>query len=556
MTALVVALWVMGQAGWVGADDRVRLAVTLDDLPFVGPTAPGEGRTAAVDRILAAAAVREVPLAGFVTCRNEAGEPGALARWVDAGVTLGNHSWSHRSLDDLGLEAWRADIARCQEMLEAAAGGAVRYFRYPFLHTGRERGLRDAGFAALDELRLVRAPVTVDTSEWVLVRPYAAALSAGDLALAEEIGDAYVAHVRTAAKRAVRVAAELGVPDAPQVLLLHANLVATDRLGELLDGLAADGFRFVPLADALADPLYGRQDHWVGGIGLSWLYRVDPKVDADRRWTWDAAQEHGLAVRFGVEEERPGFDLDRDLAIRRVAERTWIVTSSEPWPANSLLAEMPDGTLLLADTPTTGAATRSLLEWTGARFGDRPVVVVNTHAHPDAVGGNRVAAEAGAAIHGSAETARLVASTRESVETTLAPELADRPDLTAELSPYRPLPPQETFAAADGLRLELGGEPVEAIFPGAAHTPDNVVVWLPRRRVLFGGCMVRTGAGLGNVAEADLGSWPGAIRRLQELGAEIVVPGHGDRTDPGLLEHTLRLLERVEPPDARIAPGH
>lgn len=544
---LLAAVWAAGAGAAAEAASGMPLAVTLDDLPFVGPAAPGESRGEAVARMLAAAEARRAPLAGFVTCRNEEAEPGVLARWIEAGVTPGNHSWSHRSLDDLGLAAWRADVARCQEMLEAAADGEVRYFRYPFLHTGRERELRDAGFAVLEELGLVRAPVTVDTSEWVLVRPYAAALEAGDAALAGEIGDAYVAHVRTAARRAVRVTAELGWPDAPQVLLLHANLLAADRLGELLDGLAADGFRFVPLADALDDPLYAREDHWAGGIGLSWLYRVDPAVDADRRWTWDAAQEHGLAVRFGGEKVRPAFDLDRDLAIRRVAEGTWVVTSTVPWPANSLLAEMPDGTLLLADTPATGAATRALLEWAEARFGERPLAVVNTHAHPDAVGGNRVAAEGGATVYGSLETARLVAATRGTVGQAMAAELAGRPELAAEFAPYRPLAPQRTFAAADGLRLELGGERVEVVFPGAAHTPDNLVVWLPRRRVLFGGCIVRAGGGLGNVAEADLESWPDAIRSLRAYGAEIVIPGHGDRSDPGLLEHTLELLRTATP---------
>lgn len=525
-----------------GPGKGIPLAVTLDDLPFVGATRSGDTRAAANGRIIGAAAERGVPLAGFITCRNEEAEPGRLRAWIDAGITLGNHSWNHRSLDALGLEAWRADITRCQDFIDKAADRPVRFFRYPFLQTGKDRALRDAGFAILAELGLRRAPVSIDTSEWALVRPYVNARDAGDTALAREIGDAYVAHLRFAARRAVRVAAEIGHPRAAQVLLLHANALAADRLGEVLDALGSDGFRFVPLAEALADPVYGLEDHWVGGIGLSWLYRVDPEVEASRWWAWEAGQQHAFDVRFSGAAENDAFDLDRDLAIRRVADHAWVVTDSLPWSANSLLAEMPDGSLLLVDTPNTGIATRSLLDWLEMRFGPRRLVVVNTHFHPDALAGNRVLAAAGAEIYGSTETVRLLAEHREAIGAVLADQLGQRPAFAAEYRPWEPLPPQRVFEASDGLRLELGGEPVMVRFPGAAHSPDNLVVWLPERTLLYGGCMVRAGLSLGNLGDADVRSWPAAIGVLQKLGAGIVIPGHGGRTDPGLLDHTLELL--------------
>src|SRR6185295_3616589 len=71
----------------------------------------------------------------------------------------------------------------------------------------------------------------------------------------------------------------------------------------------------------------------------------------------------------------------------------------------------------------------------------------------------------------------------------------------------------------------------EVFYPGPAHTRDNIVVWLPDSRVLFGGCAVRAAtSGLGNVADADLTAYPASIRRVLERypAAEVVVPGHGD----------------------------
>jgi hypothetical protein len=38
--------------------------------------------------------------------------------------------------------------------------------------------------------------------------------------------------------------------------------------------------------------------------------------------------------------------------------------------------------------------------------------------------------------------------------------------------------------------------------------------------------------------------WPVAIRRLEQYPVNVVVPGHGKRLDPGLIQHTLYLLEK------------
>jgi hypothetical protein len=76
----------------------------------------------------------------------------------------------------------------------------------------------------------------------------------------------------------------------------------------------------------------------------------------------------------------------------------------------------------------------------------------------------------------------------------------------------------------------------------------NLMVWIPDAGVLFGGCAVRAASAtsLGNVAHADLTRWPGTLRRTQERygAARIVIPGHGDPGDTGLLAHTLSLFSR------------
>jgi glyoxylase-like metal-dependent hydrolase (beta-lactamase superfamily II) len=77
------------------------------------------------------------------------------------------------------------------------------------------------------------------------------------------------------------------------------------------------------------------------------------------------------------------------------------------------------------------------------------------------------------------------------------------------------------------------------------------VVWVPEAKVLFGGCAVREAAtsSAGNTADADMASWPEAIRRVRARypEAEVVVPGHGEPGDAELLDHTIELLETGPP---------
>ena len=89
---------------------------------------------------------------------------------------------------------------------------------------------------------------------------------------------------------------------------------------------------------------------------------------------------------------------------------------------------------------------------------------------------------------------------------------------------------------------------LEAFYAGPGHTDDNIVIWLNKEKILFGGCMVKslTSKGLGNIADADLKRWPHSIdavlSRYNKI--QLVVPGHGKIGDSTLLTHTKSLLEK------------
>jgi hypothetical protein len=56
-----------------------------------------------------------------------------------------------------------------------------------------------------------------------------------------------------------------------QILLLHANQLEGDHIGELLDLFRKRGYRFITLEDALSDQAYSLPDTYVGEEGTGWL---------------------------------------------------------------------------------------------------------------------------------------------------------------------------------------------------------------------------------------------------------------------------------------------
>jgi glyoxylase-like metal-dependent hydrolase (beta-lactamase superfamily II) len=103
-----------------------------------------------------------------------------------------------------------------------------------------------------------------------------------------------------------------------------------------------------------------------------------------------------------------------------------------------------------------------------------------------------------------------------------------------------------------GHRFDLGGEEVRVIFPGPGHSPDNLVVWFPARRLLFGGCLIKGARAIGFTGHADLDRWPAAIDRLRPLGPRVVVPGHGPVGGPELFELTAAVVRDAALARARL----
>jgi peptidoglycan/xylan/chitin deacetylase (PgdA/CDA1 family) len=260
------------------------MAVTIDDLPWIGAVRPGETRLHALARLADALVARDVPAMAFVNCERLGAGATSVRQWLDAGLQVGNHSAAHLDLNSAPLRQWLDDVQSCHVMVQQLTGDDTAWFRYPFLHQGATAERQQAALDLLEQLGSPIAHVTIDTSDWILAVAYGEAVAAGRGARADSIADAFVEHVLRATSHYQDVAHRKVGRDVPHVLLLHANLLVADHIGGLLDALTARGFRFVSVAEAHRDPIYSVPDDYTGRDGLSWLYRMAPTTPGGTAW--------------------------------------------------------------------------------------------------------------------------------------------------------------------------------------------------------------------------------------------------------------------------------
>jgi glyoxylase-like metal-dependent hydrolase (beta-lactamase superfamily II) len=256
------------------------------------------------------------------------------------------------------------------------------------------------------------------------------------------------------------------------------------------------------------------------------------------------AAQSAPASRHVFPKPRQRIDIAADLTIKEIGNGAFVVTHSFPWPANSLLVEMANSDLVIVGSTYAPEAMSSLLGWADAHFGLRRIVAINTGYHVDNLGGNAALVKRGVPIYGSKETADLLQRQGERTRKIVLNLITDKASSVYQAHARMVLiPPTRMFVLPEGLRLRFGNEQVVVFWPGPSQAPDKVVVYFPERRLLFGGCMILGGDKIGNVADADMSSWPDAVRALVRFPADVVVPGHGERLDPQLVQHTLDLLQ-------------
>jgi peptidoglycan-N-acetylglucosamine deacetylase len=258
-----------------------QVAITIDDLPAGDANSMSAAAiNEMTSKLLSTLRDQKVPVVGFVN-EKKLYKPGevderikALRMWLDYGFELGNHTFTHLSLNQVALQAWEDDVVQGESvtrLLLAEHKMPLRYFRHPFLETGRDlKTRRDAEtFLVARGYRI--APVTLDAWDWMYAGVYDDARQRGDRGLQQQLTSSYLSYSDTVFGYTEQLAKQTIGYEPKQILLLHANQLEADHIGELLEVMRKRGYRFITLADALSDQAYGLPDTFIGEEGTGWI---------------------------------------------------------------------------------------------------------------------------------------------------------------------------------------------------------------------------------------------------------------------------------------------
>lgn len=275
------------------------VALTFDDLPYArGPHSSDAVATRAVMEIVAVLRHNHVPAIGFVTGDRISAIPCGLELmtcWVDNGLLLGNHGATHAEINTLSPDQIRAEVEEGDQMIRSIPGfgrDGPLFYRFAQNHLGDTAFRQRAALGILAEQGYVLAAATIDTSDYV----FNAVPIDSDDRLADKVVAAYLEFTRTLVRYYAAMNRQVWGRPIPEILLLHANSLNAKALQAIINLLRDEGFGFVSLAQAQADPVYNKPPAMVTAHGPMWGYR------------W--ARDKGIKVDGTREPEPPTWIMD------------------------------------------------------------------------------------------------------------------------------------------------------------------------------------------------------------------------------------------------------
>lgn len=218
-------------------------------------------------------------------------------------------------------------------------------------------------------------------------------------------------------------------------------------------------------------------------------------------------------------------EVSKDIQVAKLSDKAYLYTAwadMGSWGrvgSNGLII-VNKGDAFLVDTPVDEAETIQLVDWIESALKAKVVGFVPGHWHDDCVGG-------------------LDYLNKQSVKT-----YANK--LTNQILKEKG-EPQAKYSFTDSTTLTLNGLAIECHYLGGGHATDNIVVWLPSEKILFGGCMLKDckTTGLGNTSDAaPLQEWLKTVCAVEAHfpQAKIVIPGHGQVGGMEVVKHTVDVL--------------
>ncbi len=203
------------------------------------------------------------------------------------------------------------------------------------------------------------------------------------------------------------------------------------------------------------------------------------------------------------------------------------------WNSNSAFVVTRDGVLVIdsGSSETIGKALRRVI----AKVTDKPVRwIINTHGHGDHWLGNAALADAKTEIIASS-------TVRNRIEKEGAEWVARFNTMTdGATGASRVLKPNQVYDAR--VAIAFGDLKAELIPSQDAHSPGDLVVWLPQQRLLIGGDVLYTERAPATF-DSRLTQWIVFLGELEALKPVKIVPGHGPVADGASVSYLRAYFE-------------
>lgn len=287
------------------------VALTFDDLPSMTLIEDPAYAEVTTTRLLRGLRRNHLPAIGFVTGqqldgpRREAGEH-MLQQWLRQGIPLGNHTWSHESLNKIPLDTYIADVKRDDDLLRpllAPWGRSPHWFRHPFLDTGATLEEKQKFEAWLKQAGYRVAPVTMENSDYLFSPSYDDALRRHDLKAAAKVRRDYLDYTAKVTTWYRAAGLQLFGRRPAHVYLMHATRLNADSIDALAKILRANHLRPVTLEQAMKDPVYARADDYADPDGDEWISRWSHEMG--RELSWDDFPEPPADIAAAAERLDP-----------------------------------------------------------------------------------------------------------------------------------------------------------------------------------------------------------------------------------------------------------
>lgn len=261
-----------------------KVCITVDDLPAVTYGIKDYEFALELTRgLIRSFNEYDVPAIGYVNesklYRNgllDSLQVGLLNLWLQNGLDIGNHTFSHLNYHRVAFEEYAQDIIKGERIIKRLAanyGKEVKFFRHPYLRSGRDQLHADSLLTFLAARGYTEAPVTIDNDDYLFALAYSRASKKADRSLMKKIGEDYILYMEQKLLFYENSSEKLFDRNMAHTLLIHANHLNSQYLDELLEMYQKHGYTFVSQADVLTDPAYQEEVTVFGDWGISWIDR-------------------------------------------------------------------------------------------------------------------------------------------------------------------------------------------------------------------------------------------------------------------------------------------